>query len=182
MRILMLSGGLDSALCLWLKKPDVCLSIDYGQANAINEFRAAKELAWLHGIELQQLRFSWDHRPRGGIMGDVTASAASAVVSGRNAMFVAAAAMLGARTVTLGCNADDRDAFVDCRPEVLAPIGHACGVDVDLPLVGMTKAQVVSRCRELMVPIDRCVSCYRNGRRCGECAACILRASAEATP
>lgn len=173
MRILLLSGGLDSALVLWRERLDACLVVDYGQPHHA-EIRAARELAALRGVQLHEARATWSTRPTTGLLAGQDLTAAMSVCAGRNAMFIALAAMMGATEVLLGCNADDQADFVDCRDDVLAAVGRACGVTVTLPLAAMTKREILAAAASAGLPIARCMSCYR-GTNCGECAACKLR-------
>ena len=178
MRVLMLSGGLDSCVCLYRDTFDLALCIDYGQPH-IAEVHRAKSIAAGRGVPFEIVRVGWSVQPTVGLLGGHDTTPDLAVVPGRNALFVGLAACRGATRVTLGCNADDYAAFADCRPEVLGPVAAACGVQLDLPLAGMTKAQVIALAREIGAPAAVAMSCYR-GRHpgCGECAACVLRDSA----
>ena len=112
--------------------------------------------------------------PETGLLGGHVGSFAESVVPGRHSLVVAAAAMRGATSVTLGCNADDQADFADCREAVLKAVGVACGVEVLLPMVELTKAQVVELAKDCALHIDDTVTCYR-GTACGECAAWVLR-------
>lgn len=60
MRALLFSGGLDSSALAASKRPDVCLTVDYGQRPARGEIAAAKaicaELALRHEIVTVDLR------------------------------------------------------------------------------------------------------------------------------
>lgn len=177
MKVLLLSGGLDSATVLFddFNKPDLCLTVDYGQL-AVAEPRKAKALASGRNVPWQCVKVEWPIALTCGIVGGNIRTAAEAVVPGRNAMFIALAAMRGATEVVLGCNLDDYEAFVDCREDVLEGVGAACGVTVSVPLSGMTKAEVVRLAELRGVPVNFCMSCYAGKEPgCGLCAACRLR-------
>ena len=58
MRILLLSGGLDSTVCLYLDKPDLCLTVEYGQPH-FAEVRKAKALASGQGVAWQRVEWTW---------------------------------------------------------------------------------------------------------------------------
>lgn len=178
MRILCLSGGLDSATVLFTEKVDACLVVNYGQPH-IAEVRLARTFAFMRGVPIHEVTINYSQAPTGGIMGGNDLTPSAAVVPGRNSMFVAFAAMHGADEVLLGCNADDQEAFIDCRLDNLRKVGNVCGVKVALPLVQFTKSQVHLLALDAGVPVDLCLSCYR-GTNCGQCAACKLRAGKEA--
>lgn len=180
MRILLLSGGLDSATLLyWSLDPiDLCMSVDYGQPHAA-EIDAARALCELRGMPHEVATISFGSAPDNGLLGGNDETAEASVVAGRNAAFVALAAMRGATEVMLGCNADDQAHYIDCRAHILRSVGIACGVKVELPFVGMTKQKIVLVAKDLRVPLEQTMSCYR-GTNCGECAACQVRAGAMA--
>lgn len=175
MRILLLSGGVDSLVCLYLGKFDSALFIDYGQPAALVERR--RSLMFASGRAVPWKVATISSSARTGILGAFDGSAVSAVVPGRNSLFVGLAAMCGASTVTLGCNSDDQGAFADCRPDVLRPVAMACGVQLEMPLMAHTKRQVVQIARELGAPFHAATTCYR-GTKCGQCSACLLLTAA----
>jgi 7-cyano-7-deazaguanine synthase len=55
MRALLLSGGLDSAALAWWKRPDVAVTVDYGQRAAEGEIAAARGLTSELGIGLETM-------------------------------------------------------------------------------------------------------------------------------
>ena len=180
MRVLLLSGGLDSVTLLyWSMEPiDLCLSVDYGQPHEA-EVEAARVLCKLRGMSHEVASVNFDYAPQNGLLGGNDETAEASVVAGRNAAFVALAAMRGATSVMLGCNADDQAHYMDCRAHILRSVGIACGVSIELPFLQLTKSQIVELARNINVPIDMTVSCYR-GTLCGECAACKAREKAGA--
>ncbi len=100
------------------------------------------------------------------------------------------AEVLGATDIFCGVNAVDYSGYPDCRPEFidafqrLANVATKAGVEgavirVRAPLLHMSKADIVARGLELGVDFAQTVSCYRadaDGRACGHCDACRLRA------
>ena len=194
MKVLLLSGGLDSTVVLFgalrelrrgacgrsTAEPfDLALTVDYGQPHR-SEIEAATRLVSTYrdrrrsDMPHEVLSLDFPVAPDCGLLGGHDLSARASVVPGRNVLFVALAAMRGATEVVLGCNADDQADYPDCRPEVLGMAGLACGVSVSLPLLSMTKVEVVERAEVLGLDLGDTVSCYR-GTNCGECAACALR-------
>ncbi len=100
------------------------------------------------------------------------------------------AEVLGATDLFCGVNAVDYSGYPDCRPEfiagfeALANLATKAGVEgagfrVHAPLMRMTKADIVREGLRLGVDFSATVSCYRadaDGRACGRCDACRLRA------
>ena len=115
-------------------------------------------------------------------------------VPARNTVFLAIAAgwaeSLGASDLVIGVNAVDYSGYPDCRPEFLAAFeevlrrGTRAGAEggtwrIHAPLLTDSKGSIVRRAMALGVPIERTISCYdpdRDGRACGRCDACLLRA------
>jgi 7-cyano-7-deazaguanine synthase len=100
------------------------------------------------------------------------------------------AEVLGATDLFCGVNAVDYSGYPDCRPEfiagfeTLANLATKAGVEgagfrVHAPLMRMTKADIVREGQRLGVDFAQTVSCYQadaDGRACGHCDACRLRA------
>ncbi len=91
--------------------------------------------------------------------------------------------------VYLAPNAIDYSGYPDCRPEFFESaietinLGskiateHGVRIQVETPIIEMTKADIVRMALELDVPLEKTWSCYKGGDRpCGECDSCILRA------
>lgn len=100
------------------------------------------------------------------------------------------AEVLNAGDIFCGVNAVDYSGYPDCRPafiaafEQLANVATKAGVQghdlrVRAPLLRMSKADIVREGARLGVDFSVTVSCYRadeQGRACGKCDACALRA------
>ncbi|HHH12998.1 MAG TPA: 7-cyano-7-deazaguanine synthase QueC [Thiolapillus brandeum] len=203
--VVLLSGGLDSATALAVAKDQgyAChaLSFDYGQRHAA-ELEAAKRVARSLGVvEHRVLRLGLDE-----IGGSALTDEAIEVpetpqegipvtyVPARNTVFLALALgwaeVLGARDLFIGVNAVDYSGYPDCRPEFieafqkLANLATRAGVEGDrfrihAPLIHMTKAEIIRTGARLGVDYSLTVSCYQadaEGRACGRCDSCRLRA------
>ena len=115
-------------------------------------------------------------------------------VPGRNTIFLsyamAWAEVVGAADIFLGVNAIDYSGYPDCRPEFIqafekmANLATKAGVEgkiqfrINVPLVRMTKAEIIRKGVELGVDYGMTLSCYdpsQEGRACGHCDSCILR-------
>jgi 7-cyano-7-deazaguanine synthase len=116
-------------------------------------------------------------------------------VPARNTIFLSHALgwaeVLDAQDLFLGVNALDYSGYPDCRPEFveaferLANLATKAGVEgrrrfrVHTPLIALSKAQIVLRAWELGVDFALTWSCYEpgaDGRPCGACDSCLLRA------
>lgn len=116
-------------------------------------------------------------------------------VPARNTIFLsfalAWAEVLGASDLFIGVNALDYSGYPDCRPEyiaafeALANLATKAGVEgrqrltVHAPLLALTKADIIRRGLALGVDYGLTSSCYDpgpDGRPCGACDSCRLRA------
>ncbi len=211
--VVLLSGGLDSATTLAIAKSQgfdcYALSFRYGQRHAA-ELDAARRVAKHVGVT-QHVILDIDLRQFGGsaLTSDIAVpkdrplddSIPVTYVPARNTIFLsfalAWAEVLGAQDIFIGVNALDYSGYPDCRPEYIAAyqrmadLATKAGVEgsrlrIHTPLIQMTKAQIIRKGRELDVDFDLTLSCYDptpDGKPCGHCDACLLRARgfAEAT-
>jgi 7-cyano-7-deazaguanine synthase len=116
-------------------------------------------------------------------------------VPARNTVFLSLALgwaeVLDAHDIFIGVNAVDYSGYPDCRPEFveaferLANLATKAGVEgrgfrIRAPLQQLSKAQIVQEGARLGVDYAMTVSCYQaddDGRACGKCDSCRLRAA-----
>jgi 7-cyano-7-deazaguanine synthase len=203
--VVLLSGGLDSATVLALARAQghVChaLSLDYGQRHAA-EIAAARRVAQALGaaehkilpIALDAFGGSALTDPHIAVPEEETTGIPVTYVPARNTVFLSLALgwaeVLGARDLYIGVNALDYSGYPDCRPEYiaaferLANLATKAGVEGDCfrvhaPLIAMTKAEIIREGTRFGVDYGLTVSCYQaddEGRACGRCDSCRLRA------
>ena len=203
--IVLLSGGLDSATVLAIAREQgyAChaLSLDYGQRH-LAELGAARRVAAVGGaIEHKVVALALDAfggsalTDRGiAVPERETAGIPVTYVPARNTVFLALALgwaeVIGARDLFIGVNALDYSGYPDCRPEYiaaferLANLATRAGVEgarfrVHAPLIAMTKAEIIREGVRLGVDYALTISCYQaddEGRACGRCDSCRLRA------
>jgi 7-cyano-7-deazaguanine synthase len=179
------------------------LTIDYGQRHA-REVDAARVVARALEVE-RHLELAVDLRAIGGSSlttdqpvprdRDLGASdIPSTYVPARNTIFLSLALgwaeVVGARDLVIGVNALDYSGYPDCRPEFigaferLADLATRAGVEgerfrVHTPLLTLGKADIIRRGLELKLDYGLTHSCYDpapDGRPCGACDSCVLRA------
>jgi 7-cyano-7-deazaguanine synthase len=116
-------------------------------------------------------------------------------VPARNTIFLsfalAWAETLDSADIFIGVNALDYSGYPDCRPQYIeafqrmANLATRAGVEggqpltIHAPLIRMTKAQIIREGLRLGVDYALTSSCYDpgpQGRPCGRCDACLLRA------
>lgn len=180
------------------------LSVAYGQRHASELAAAARVAAMLGAVEHKTV--SVDLRSIGGsaLTADIQVPEHSdahgdaeipvTYVPARNTIMLAIglgwAETLGVNDLFCGVNAVDYSGYPDCRPafvhafERLANLATKAGVEgrvlhVHAPLIELSKADIVREGVRLGVDFSQTVSCYRadaEGRACGHCDACVLRA------
>lgn len=182
----------------------IALTVDYNQRHRV-ELEAARrignELADRQIVLPLDLRAfggsaltSDIEVPKDGVGADDQGGIPVTYVPARNTIFLSLALGLaeasGARDVFIGVNALDYSGYPDCRPEFvaeferLANLATKAGVEHDrftihAPLQHMTKAEIVREVQRLGLDAALSHSCYDplpDGRHCGECDACRLRA------
>lgn len=188
--VVLLSGGIDSATCLWIARsrgPVTALTVDYGQHAAEMERKISVSLCAMSNTSHRHIDVKGiSELSSSAITGSGDASVAvNAIVPGRNALLVSVAASfaakVGADTVWIGCNKTDADNFPDCTEDFLSKLNEAvwAGYKIKLmyPLALLSKKQVVAKAKELWVPLGTTSSCYY-GTACGDCSACKIRKEA----
>lgn len=203
--VILLSGGLDSATVVAMARADgyACytMSFDYGQRHRA-ELHAAERVAKDLGvIEHKVIGLNLN-----GIGGSALTDSSIDVpetpgegipvtyVPARNTVFLSLALgwaeVLGARDIFIGVNAVDYSGYPDCRPEFIqsfermANLATKAGVEgqgftIQAPLQNLSKADIVKAGMRLGVDYGLTVSCYQaddQGRACGKCDSCRLRA------
>jgi 7-cyano-7-deazaguanine synthase len=202
--VVLLSGGMDSMVCAAIARERgysvLALTVDYNQGHRIEldaARRIAAELSDKHIVlPLDLAAFGGSALtsdiavPKRGVEHGIPVT----YVPARNTIFLSLALGLaeasGARDLFIGVNALDYSGYPDCRAEFiaefekLANIATKAGVEggafnIHAPLQHMTKADIAKEARRLGLDASLSHSCYDplpDGRHCGRCDACRLRA------
>ena len=203
--VVLVSGGMDSAVVLAIAREQGfavhALSVRYGQRHT-SELAAADRVARALGAVAHKT-VHVDLRSIGGsaLTDDIEVPEAGGAgipvtyVPARNTIMLSIALgwaeVLGAQDIFCGVNAVDYSGYPDCRPEfiaafqALANLATKAGVEgrtmtVHAPLQYLSKADIAREGIRLGVDFAQTVSCYRadeQGRACGHCDACRLRAA-----
>ncbi|NVK22723.1 MAG: 7-cyano-7-deazaguanine synthase QueC [Kangiellaceae bacterium] len=207
--VVLLSGGLDSTTALAIAKEQgfecYTMSFNYGQ-RSLAELNAAKKIsnafnAIKHievNLDMTEIGGSalTDHSIEVPVNEEIAQQDAIPVtyVPARNTVFLSIALgwaeVLQASHIFVGVNAVDYSGYPDCRPEFvqafenMANLATKAGVEgqaltIAVPLMNMTKEQIIAEGIRLGVDYSQTVSCYKateEGLACGECDSCILRA------
>ncbi|WP_313399577.1 7-cyano-7-deazaguanine synthase QueC [Stenotrophomonas sp.] len=202
--VVLLSGGMDSAAVVAMAQEQgfevYAMSVRYGQRHT-SELEAAKRVASALGVAGHKV-VDVDLRSIGGsaLTDDIDVPEAGGAgipvtyVPARNTIMLSLALgwaeVLGANDIFCGVNAVDYSGYPDCRPEFIAAFQalanlatkagvEGAGINVHAPLQYLSKAQIAAEGQRLGVDFGLTVSCYQadmDGRACGHCDACQLRA------
>ncbi len=203
--VVLLSGGLDSATALAMAKDQgydcYVLSFDYGQ-RSLTELNAAKAIAAQVGVaDHRVLRLNLEDFG-GSALTDTSIDVPEGETEGvpvtyvpaRNTVFLSLALgwaeVLDADAIFIGVNAVDYSGYPDCRPEFIAAFETMANlatrrgingdpIHIETPLMDLTKADIIREGVKLGIDYALTVSCYQaddNGRACGRCDSCRLRA------
>lgn len=202
--VVLLSGGLDSLVCAGLAREAgfevLALTIDYHQRHRI-ELESARKIA--ADLAVRHIVLPIDLTAFGGsaLTADIAVPKDGVgegipvtYVPARNTVFLALALAwaeaAGARDLFVGVNAVDFSGYPDCRPEFVAAFQQLAntatkagvegdGFTIHAPLIHMTKADIAREAARLGLDAGQSHSCYDpspDGRACGQCDACRLRA------
>ena len=178
----------------------IALTVDYNQRHRV-ELEAAEQIA--RQLADRHIVLPLDLRAFGGsaLTGDIAVPKDGVgegipvtYVPARNTIFLSLALGLaeasGARDLFIGVNALDYSGYPDCRPEFIAGFERVAnlatkagvegdGFTIHAPLQDMTKADIAKEAARLRLDAGISHSCYDpqpDGRHCGQCDACRLRA------
>jgi len=188
--VVLLSGGLDSATCLYDAIDRgfevIALSFFYNQSHLI-ELEYAKKLVEESRVAVHlNLKSDLDKIggsalttdtpiPKGGQDLEKENHIPATYVPGRNIIFLSLAAATaeanGAHNIFIGVNALDYSGYPDCRPDFIRAFTHALNLGtkqgvtsnkftIHTPLIDLTKAQIVEKGNKLNVPYELTWSCY----------------------
>jgi len=178
----------------------IALTVDYNQRHSV-EIDAARRIA--ARLASRHIVLPLDLRAFGGsaLTSDIDVPKKGVgegipvtYVPARNTVFLSLALALaeasGARDIFIGVNALDYSGYPDCRPEFVAEFERLANVAtraavegetfaIQAPLLHMTKADIAREAQRLGLDAALSHSCYdpaTDGRACGQCDACRLRA------
>lgn len=205
--LLALSGGLDSTCLLAHLAAQGAqietVSFDYGSKHNAAEINAAQQIAKRYQvshtvIDLRKVMagFRSDLLMTGGPIPHghyEHESMKRTVVPGRNLIFasilIGLAESRGVEYVALGVHQGDHHIYPDCRPDFVNALAYTSKlategkVDILMPFLNHTKADIVAVGHRLNVPFELTRTCYEGGMdvACGKCGSCTERLEAFAS-
>lgn len=202
--VIVLSGGLDSTTCMGIAKEKgydlYPITFSYGQrhdrevehAKKVAEYYEVKEhrivdIGFFNQIGGSALTDDSLTVPTDGVEDEIPAT----YVPARNLIFLSLASayaeVIEAQAVIIGVSAVDYSGYPDCRPEFIESMEQTVNlatktgvtgesIQIQPPLIDMTKKETVEEGLRLNVPYHLTTSCYTGDEAaCGVCDSCRLR-------
>ena len=171
----LLSGGLDSTALLHFAKAQGvfvdALFIDYGQAAAVFERRAATLISARYGVLLTEITFN------------VSKQFGTGEIVGRNLFLVSAALISSSYSqglIAIGLHSGTH--YFDCSPAFVQSVNtllaeHSNGkIQLLVPFLTWVKRDIALYCKEHGVQTDGTYSCEAGvDPSCGKCLSCLDR-------
>ena len=197
-----MSGGMDSTLSAYMMKKSgyeiIALHFNYEQRTQTKELECFNEICnELNVLEKYILDLDFFKHlgasaltdksievPTGGVEEGVPVT----YVPFRNGIFLSMAAAIaekeGAQVISIGVVEEDSSGYPDCRQNYIKSMQESINlgtkdetnIEIKMPLVHLSKAQIVEKSLELKVALHLTWSCYKNeDKACGVCDSCRLR-------
>ena len=197
-----MSGGMDSTLSAYMIRDEgyeiIALHFNYSQLTQKKELECFEaicndlgvyekynlDLDFFSKIGASALLDKEIEVPIGGLGDEVP----STYVPFRNGIFLSIAAAIaekeGATVMSIGVVEEDGSGYPDCTDSFIRsmekPINlgtkDTTEIEIKMPLVHLSKAQIVQASLDLNVPLHLTWSCYKNETKaCGVCDSCRLR-------
>lgn len=183
MKALLFSGGMDSTvIAAWLR-PDVLVTIDYGQRSAEGELRAASVIGERLGIRHVVIRVDCSDLGQGHLAGQKPSALGRAPEwwPYRNQLLITLCGMKlvpeGLKEIFIGTVAGDQ-VHLDGRSEFLQAMSHLMQfqeghVRVSAPAFGKTTETLISEVPGCADLLPWTFSCHVASHACGQCRGCI---------
>lgn len=202
--VVLLSGGMDSALCLGIADQAnyelAALHLNYGQRTQSKELECYHRLCDHYNVQ-HKLIVDVNHLSAigGSSLTDskievskgtdtVPDEIPNSYVPFRNANILAIAVswaeVIGAKALFIGATQVDFSGYPDCREEFFAAFQQVINfgtkpdtqIEIKTPIINYSKSDIVKKAVEINVPLKHTWSCYKSDdKACGECDSCLLR-------
>ena len=200
--VIAVSGGMDSCVTAAMANENYQLAfahINYGQRTEKRELKAFNDIADYFKVK-DRLVIRYTHLSKigGSSLTDKNIAVSKANLSNkeiptsyvpfRNANILSAcvswAEVLNAKAVFIGAVYEDSSGYPDCRPEFFSSFEKMVElgtkpdtkIKIEIPIIHLSKAEIIKKGIELNAPLHLTWSCYQNeDEACGICDSCALR-------
>lgn len=180
---LLLSGGMDSVALAWWKRPDLAITIDYGQRAAEGEIQASAQVCRELQISHEVIRVDCSSLGSGDMAGLAADEAAptSEWWPYRNQLLIT---LVGMRAIARGVqilfigtvrsdgdnHVDGTQRFVNCVDELMSL--QEGGLRVTAPAIELSTAELVRQAKVPAGLLSWAHSCHKANIACGDCRGC----------
>jgi len=189
MRALLLSGGIDSSALAFWQRPDVAVTIDYGQKPAHAEIDAASEICRTLDLRHEIIRVDCSSLGTGNLAGQPVSSLSEAPEwwPFRNQLLVTLAGMKlvtkGLAEIIIGTVRGDSDVHADGRAEFISCLDAIMrvqegGVRVTAPAIKLSSEELLSCSGATADLLGWTFSCHVSEYACGQCRGCTKHLNA----
>jgi len=200
--VCIMSGGMDSTLSAYMMKKDgyevIGVHFNYDQRTQNKELECFEKICDDLGV-IEKYILDLDFFKKLGASAltdkniDVPTSGLEegvpiTYVPFRNGIFLSMATAVaekeGAEVISIGVVEEDSSGYPDCRKNYIKSMQQSINlgtkdethITIHMPLVELSKSQIVQKSLELEVPLQFTWSCYKNeDMACGLCDSCRLR-------
>lgn len=181
-KALLLSGGIDSLSILYWKKPDLALTIDYGQNSAQAEINASAYVCKKLNINHHVLEIDCSKLGSGDMSGIIVSKIApqSDWWPFRNQLLITLASMylikFDVKTIMIGSVSTDKQ-FKDGTDNFTYLLNKLIsyqegGITIEAPAIQYTSSQLVKLSGIPLSLLSVAHSCYKKNVACGKCRGC----------
>lgn len=183
--VLLLSGGVDSATLAYSHRPDLSVTVDYGQCCAEAEIQASEQIANQLNLEHEVIHVDCTSLGAGTMAGEQEADLGDAPEwwPYRNQLVITLVAMhvidRGAERLLVGAVGDD-ESHADGRAEFFDKMDSLLSfqegdLGVEAPAIDMSTEEFINEVSPPQSLLGWTHSCTASNAACGECGSCKKR-------
>ncbi|CAA6825041.1 MAG: Queuosine Biosynthesis QueC ATPase [uncultured Sulfurovum sp.] len=200
--VCIISGGMDSALVAKIAQQNnheiIAVHFNYGQRTQKKELESFRKIAKdVHACESYEIDLPFFEHIGASALTDTSIEVPTTGVDEgvpvtyvpfRNGIFLSIASAIaekhGASALYIGVVEEDSSGYPDCRQSYIEQMQKAINLGtkeethltIEMPLVEMSKSEIVQKSLEMGVPLEHTWSCYTSElKACGVCDSCRLR-------
>lgn len=181
---ILLSGGMDSIAIAYWKKPDIAITIDYGQKCADAEIKSAAFVARELNMDHHIIRIDCSSLGSGCLHGTEPLPIAPSPEwwPYRNQLLVTLACMkaisLDVKTIFVGSVKQDGDRHKDGTKEFYSLLSSLIeyqegGIKIEVPAAELTTSEIIRKYKVPLYLILHSHSCHTSNIPCLDCPGCV---------